>query len=103
MKILLRCLLGFTAYAAFSAQAVAADAEGCADNPLFKRLPNYRIESCEPASAGSVQFKTKAGAQTVEGNRSVLIYSAASEKKQSTGRAIVQNFTRSVKAKGGKI
>ena len=65
MKIsapLLTALLLVSAVPAF-----AQDAENCKDNPMFTRMPNYQIESCEDQEFSVFEFQLADTTKKVEG------------------------------------
>jgi len=98
---------------AISAVALAQeDAEGCKDHPLFNRMPNYYLGSCEQVEFGSMKFpvgkpdpnnENKIKSETVEGKIMAFYYSLKEEAKPASGLQIMRNFQNAAKQNGGII
>jgi outer membrane protein OmpA-like peptidoglycan-associated protein len=88
------------------------DAEGCKDHPLFNRMPNYYLGSCEQLEFGSMKFpvgkpdpknENKIKSETVEGKIMVFYYYLKEEAKPASGLQIMRNFQNAAKQNGGVI
>lgn len=81
------------------------DAEGCKDHPLFNRLENFKIETCQ-SNYNSVEFQTGADGKTKseEGNVTTIRYSFNTESsaKMPSPLQIIKNYENAVISKGGK-
>ncbi len=98
---------------ALSALALAQeDAEGCKDHPLFNRMPNYYLESCEEVEFGSMKFpvgapdpnnENKIKMETVEGKIMAFRYFLKEGAKPASSLQIMRNFQNAAKQKGGII
>ena len=98
---------------ALSSLALAQeDAEGCKDHPLFNRMPNYYLESCEEVEFGSMKFpvgapdpnnENKIKMETVENKIMAFHYFLKEGAKPASGLQIMRNFQNAAKQKGGII
>jgi len=88
------------------------DAEGCKDHPLFNRMPNYYLFSCEQVEFGSMKFPVgkpdpkndnKIKSETVEGKIMAFYYYLKEEAKPASGLQIMRNFQNAAKQNGGII
>ncbi|HPS17828.1 MAG TPA: OmpA family protein [Bacteroidales bacterium] len=88
------------------------DAEGCKDHPLFNRMPNYYLFSCEELEFGSMKFpvgepdvknENKMKTETVKGKIMVFVYALKDDAKPASGLQIMLNFQNASKQNGGVI
>lgn len=77
------------------------DAQGCKDHPMFTRMPNYYIYSCEEVEFGSMKFpvgkpdpenENLMKSEVVEGAISVFSFQLKDDKKASSGLQVMRNF-----------
>lgn len=92
-------------------QGVAADKEGCKDHPLFSRMPNFELYSCETVQFESVEF-AKPGRkehenpedfETVEGPVFFVSYALKEGSTPASALQIIRNFQNAAKAAGGVV
>lgn len=89
-----------------AAPALAADAPGCKDYPLFNRMPSYQITACEDVTFDAVQFPSGAdGSQsvTVEGRKIVMEYMLQEGAKPASALQVHRNFEAAVLAAKGTV
>lgn len=88
------------------------DAEGCKDHPLFNRMPNYYLASCQQLEFGSMKFPVgapdtkndnKLREEVVEGKVMVFRYLLKDEMKPASGLQIMRNFQSAAKQNGAEI
>lgn len=88
------------------------DAEGCKDYPLFSRMPNYYLGSCEEVEFGSMKFPVGAPdaeneniikSEVVEGKIMVFNFLLKDDKKPASGLQIMRNFQNASRQNGGVI
>lgn len=88
------------------------DADGCKDYPLFNRMPNYYLYSCEELEFSSMVFPVGAPDQekeqqikteTVEGKIMVFQYALKEDAKPASGLQIMRNFQNALKQKGSEV
>jgi OOP family OmpA-OmpF porin len=99
------CALALTLFAAF-AFADSVDTEGCQDPPLFNRLPNYYISSCETNDFNFYNFPIAApydSVKRVEGKYWMVDYYVKEGQKASSPLAEVRNYKNAIEKAGGKI
>lgn len=85
------------------------DADECKDHPIFNRMPNYYLYSCEELEFSSMKFPVgkpdpnnkTLNTETVEGKIMVFTYSLKDEAKPSSGLQIMRNFQTASKQNGG--
>lgn len=89
--------------------AIADDAEGCKDHPLFNRFANYEISTCESRGFDSYDFPTGPAVdglpghtQNVEGAFTELHYTVKDGAKTASAIQILRNYQNAVKAAGGE-
>lgn len=108
MTRMLQLLLVGALLAATPALARAQD-DTCADNPLFTRMPNYVVYSCESAEFDAKQFPVGFAAngdvvhKTVEGAYSYVTYQLTEGAKTASPLQIVRNHLAAARAAGGKV
>ncbi|HYC85113.1 MAG TPA: OmpA family protein [Chryseosolibacter sp.] len=81
------------------------DADGCKDNALFTRLPDFVIESCT-SNYNATEFQLGSSkVQSIEGNVTMLKYAFGSETgKRPSPLQIIKNYENAVlKNKGKKV
>jgi len=85
---------------------------GVKDHPLFNRMPNYYLESCEQLEYGSIEFPVgkpdpkndnKIKTETVEGKIMAYYYYLKEGATPASGLQIMRNFQNASKQKGGII
>lgn len=80
------------------------DEEGCHDHPLFNRMPNYYISSCESKEYDQVDFINEKGEDiVVEGKVSIIDYWLKEGFTPPGELKILRNFEDAVKKIGGTI
>lgn len=88
------------------------DADGCKDYPLFNRMPNYYLYSCEELEFSSMVFPIGAPdpdkeqeikTETVEGKILLFQYALKEDAKAASGLQIMRNFQNALKQKGSTI
>jgi len=87
------------------ATSYSQDAEGCKDNALFTRLPNFIIEACT-SNYNATEFQMGTSkVQSIEGNVTMLKYAHSSEtNKRPSPLQIIKNYENAVlKNKGRKV
>jgi OmpA-OmpF porin, OOP family len=100
LMVFLGCLLAVLV-AASTSWAQETDAEGCKDHPLFTRMKNYYITSCEK-NFDAVEFTLADGkTQTVEGDKTVIDYGIKEGVEVPSALQIIRNYGNAVKAIGG--
>lgn len=99
--------------AGIAAPTAAEDAEGCKDHPLFNRLPNYQLASCESVEFDATQFPAGPALDnpatgektpqpvTVEGSRTILEYGLKEGATPASALQVQRNFETAIKAAGG--
>ena len=106
-----RMVVGVVSLLALSAApAVAQDAEGCKDHPLFTRFPNMHITDCQSSQFDVRGFPTGApdkdgNTKTVEVEGPVLFlsYEVNEGTTPPSGLQIMRNFEAATKKAGGAI
>jgi OOP family OmpA-OmpF porin len=79
------------------------DAEGCKDYPVFSRLKNFYISSCE-SNFDAVEFTVGEGeTKTIEGQKTVINYSLKEGIKAPSDLQIKRNYSNAMKSLGGSI
>ena len=78
------------------------DAKGCQDHPLFSRMNNYYISSCEK-SFNSFEFFVKEGTKTLEGDSTKISYYLQEGSPQPSFLQIRRNYGNAIKNIGGTI
>ena len=94
-----------------AAPAIAQDAEGCKDHPLFTRFPNMHITDCQSSQFDVRAFPIGAarqGRQTtksveVEGPVHWISYEVNEGTTPPSGLQIMRNFEAAAKKAGGTI
>lgn len=101
--------------AGIAAPSAAEDAEGCKDHPLFNRLPNYQLTSCESIEFDATRFPAGPAVHnpdtgekapkpvTVEGSRTVLDYGLKDGATPASAVQVQRNFEAAIKAAGGVV
>lgn len=88
------------------------DADGCKDHPLFNRMPNYYLYSCEEVEFGAMKFPVgnpdpddgnKLKTEQVEGKIMVFQYELKEDTKPASGLQIMRNFQTAAKQNGAII
>lgn len=84
-------------------QSKDADATGCADHPLFTRMPAMRIVSCKTLDFDQFTFRTgvKNATTPVEGRRVDIRYQISSGNQAPSPLAIIRNHQQAIAAIGG--
>ncbi len=94
------CALAILAAANF-VMAQETDAEGCKDHPLFTRMKNFYIRSCEK-NFDAVEFTVAdSKTETVEGDKTVIEYSLKEGINPPSALQIIRNYGNAVKSLGG--
>jgi outer membrane protein OmpA-like peptidoglycan-associated protein len=87
--------------AANYSRAQETDAEGCKDHPLFTRMKNFYIRSCEK-NFDAVEFTlADSKTETVEGDKTVIEYSLKEGIDPPSALQIIRNYGNAVKSLGG--
>jgi OOP family OmpA-OmpF porin len=88
------------------------DADGCKDHPLFNRLPNHYISTCQSLDFDSQDFPLGSldenmqpkDVMTVEGSKTIIDYNLQQDgSKANSGLQAMRNFQNAVKAAGGTV
>jgi outer membrane protein OmpA-like peptidoglycan-associated protein len=88
------------------------DAEGCKDHPIFSRMPNYYLSSCEEVEFGSMKYPVGVPdpnneniikSTTIEGKIMVFNFLLMDDKKPASGLQLMRNFQNASKQNGGVI
>jgi len=88
------------------------DADGCKDHPLFNRMPNYYLYSCDEVEFGAMKFPVgnpdpdndnKLKTEQVEGKIMVFQYELKDGAKRASGLQVMRNFQAASKQNGGII
>ncbi len=98
-------------YLASGVANAQVDADGCKDHPIFNRMPNYYLYSCEELEFSSMKFPVgnpdpnnkTLKTETVEGKIMIFTYSLKEEAKPSSGLQIMRNFQTASEQNGGVI
>lgn len=78
------------------------DEEGCKDHPMFSRMPNYVITSCEDQEFGVYEFDLEDSMKKVEGHYWSLNYEINENTPKAAGPLqIGRNYWNPMAAKGG--
>ena len=93
------CLSLLTVVVAYSQEN---DTKGCQDHPLFSRMNNYYISSCE-RNFNSVEFFVKEGTKTLEGDSTKISYYLQEGSPQPSFLQIRRNYGNAIKNIGGTI
>jgi outer membrane protein OmpA-like peptidoglycan-associated protein len=81
------------------------DAEGCKDHPLFNRLLNFFIESCqENYDVINFVIDPTGKAETIEGKVTIIryVFNEESAAKLPSKLQVMRNYENAIVAKGGK-
>lgn len=110
LKVLIMVFLVFAIqYISFAQEE---DAEGCKDHPLFNRMPNHYLGSCEHLNFGSMKFsvgqpdpknENNIKSEIVEGKIMVFNYQIKEGSTPPSGLQIMRNFQNAGKQNGGVI
>jgi outer membrane protein OmpA-like peptidoglycan-associated protein len=108
-KWLATTALGF----AIALPALAQDAQGCKDHPLFNRMKGYVLSTCEQSGFDASQFPvgpavvqsdgSPARMVSVEGAKTTLQYYAQEGVIPASALQVMRNFQNAVKAAGGTV
>ena len=101
-------------FIAFNSMIVSAqdDTEGCKDHPLFNRMPNHYLSSCEQLEFSLMHFpvgqpdannENKIREEPVEGKVMVFQYYLKDDATPPSGLQIMRNFQNAAKQNGGVI
>jgi OmpA-OmpF porin, OOP family len=84
--------------------AFAQDAEGCKDNPLLTRMPEYYISECSQNYNQLEFFNAEGESITLEGNLNYIWYimNTESGKPEPSYFQIIKNYTNAIIKIGGK-
>lgn len=89
---------------AFGTAMPQEDAQGCKDHPLFSRMPNFYIESCETKEFDSYEFKmADENTVTVEGAKTYLCYYLKEGSKLPSELQVMRNYANAIKKIGGEL
>lgn len=104
MKRALFILMSFFCFA-FTGSAQQKDDPNCKDHPLFTRMPDSWIHSCDQKEFDAYEFITGKGTKTrVEGQTWKLrYYPQAKAKTKPSALQILRNFENAVKKLGGTM
>jgi OOP family OmpA-OmpF porin len=83
--------------------ALAADAPGCQDHPLFTRMQNMRITTCKTADFDRFVFKSGKTTEAVEGKRFEIKYQIEGANPAPSPLAIIRNHQQAVAKIGGQV
>lgn len=84
-------------------RAQEEDAEGCKDYPMFSRLKNFTISSCE-SNFDAVEFTVGEGeTKIIEGQKTIINYSLREGANAPSDLQIKRNYSNAVKSLGGSI
>jgi len=89
----------------FSAAWLAGqeDEAGCKDHPMFTRMKNFHITSCE-SNFDAVEFSVDAEkTQTVEGQKTVITYTLNDDATAPSQLQICRNYQNAAKQLGGAL
>ena len=96
-------LVSFLFLGAISLSA-QADGEGCRDHPLFSRMPNFYIYSCEVNDFDSYEFYLDEEKTVfVEGARTVLNYSIKDGAPVPSELQVLRNYSNAAQKAGGQV
>jgi outer membrane protein OmpA-like peptidoglycan-associated protein len=84
------------------AYAQQPDEEGCKDHPMFSRMPNYFITSCEDQEFGVYEFSLGDSEKRVEGRDWSLNFEVKEGVKAAGPLQIGRNYWNAMAPKGGK-
>lgn len=82
--------------------AQQADEEGCTDHPMFSRMPNFFITSCEDQEFGVHEFDIPDGSRRVEGHYWSVNFEVREGAKAPGPLQVGRNYWNPMAAKGGK-
>lgn len=90
------------------ALATPPDAKGCADHPLFTRLPNHFIYRCSGAQFDAYKFRVGEGRkyreESIEGRLTQIIYNFDKAAGVPPSRLqVLRNYQEAAKAIGGEV
>ncbi len=91
------CLLA----AAVAPAAAQEDEEGCKDHPMFSRMPDFYITSCEEQEFSAFEFELSDGYQNVEGHYWKLDFQIKEGAKTPGPLQIGRNYWNAMASKGG--
>lgn len=94
---LLFSLLTIVAAPAFAQE----DEEGCKDQPMFSRMPNFYISGCEDQEFSTFDFDMPDGSKTVEGRYWKIDFSSKEGAKAPGPLQIGRNYWNAMASKGG--
>ncbi len=77
------------------------DEQGCKDHPMFSRMPNFYLSSCDEQEFSAFEFDTAGGSQKVEGHYWKLEYAIKEGAKKPGPLQIARNYWSPMAAKGG--
>jgi outer membrane protein OmpA-like peptidoglycan-associated protein len=83
--------------------AQEADAEGCKDHPMFSRMKDFYISSCESKFDAAEFYLADDKTQTVEGQKTKIDYALKEGGAEPSYLQIRRNYTNAVKSIGGQI
>ena len=88
--------------------AAQQDASGCKDHPLFNRMPNHYIASCDTSQFEMRRFpvsqpKGEPKLVEVEGKFTALAYRPVDESTKASPLQIQRNFQNAIKSAGGTV
>lgn len=112
MKLHLKGTLALLALLALP--ALAEDADGCKDHPLFNRIKGYALSSCDVKDFSDYRFPVGAPRQgregdeqmkleTVEGRYAELVYHLNEGQPRASSLQILRNYQAAAKAAGGSV
>jgi outer membrane protein OmpA-like peptidoglycan-associated protein len=79
------------------------DMEGCKDHPLFSRMKNFHITSCEK-NFDAVEFNVEPEKTvTIEGDKTVIDYELNDDANAPSELQIIRNYTNAIKSLGGAV
>jgi OmpA-OmpF porin, OOP family len=102
-------VLAFALFSSVGVFAIAEDAEGCKDHPMFNRMTNFHIVSCESKEFDAFAFNIDtttdetAKKETVEGKWYQLEYHVNEGTPEPSALQIFRNFENALKAINANI
>jgi OOP family OmpA-OmpF porin len=81
--------------------AAQEDEEGCKDHPMFSRMPNFYIASCEDQEFSAFEFELSDGYKNVEGHYWKLDFWIKEGAKTPGPLQIARNYWNTMASKGG--
>lgn len=98
----LLCFAAVVVLCFLTQSAIAQDAAGCKDHPLFTRMPNFYVQDCEKKEFDAHTFYVAGEREViVEGKKTYLSHVIKENAKAPSDLQILRNFENAVKNIGG--